>query len=249
MKPAANLSLLWPELPYLDRFDAAAGFAHVEILFPYEFSAKETYQALIRNGLSLVLINAPPPNYTGGVRGFAADPNGGDRFRSDMRRAFRFAVELKVPMIHVMAGLFEGAKAKAAMVENLIWAAGEAPQGLTLMIEPLCPESMPDYFLNDYALAADILAGVDAPNVALQYDCYHAQMIHGDAVEVFNRYRPLIRHAQLGDAPKRGAPGQGNVDFAGLFAAMRNSGYGGFVSGEYHPGGATEDTLGWMPLT
>jgi hydroxypyruvate isomerase len=116
------------------------------------------------------------------------------------------------------------------------------------MIEPLCSQSKPGYFLNDYAQAADLLAAVDAPNVALQFDSYHAQMIHGDAVAVFDEYAPLIRHVQIGDTPERGAPGTGEVDFDALFTALRGRGYDGWVSGEYHPGGPTEDNLGWVSL-
>lgn len=249
MKVAANLSLLWPELPYLDRFRAAgeAGLDAVEVLYPYDVAAKETQRALLANGLKLILINAPPPNYAGGARGFSAQPEMKDRFRSDMRRAFRFASELRVGMIHVMTGAAEGAEARATCIENMRWASGQAPKGITLMLEPLNETAQPGYFLNDYALAADILGEVGAPNVALQYDSYHAQMIHGDAVAVFDRYSDLIGHVQIGDSPDRSAPGTGDVDFAALFDRLEAKGYEGYVSGEYHPGGPTEATLNWMP--
>lgn len=248
MKAAANLSHLWPELPYLDRFEAAsdAGFTGVEVLFPYDVPAKETARALMRGGLQMVLINAPPPNYTGGERGFAAMAGGEARFAYDMRRAGRYANALRVPMIHVMSGYATGQQAKDTMITNLRQAAQDVPTGITLTLEPLCPQSQPDYFLNDYALAAEIIAAVDAPNLKLQFDSYHAQMIHGDAVEVFLSYRDLIVHVQIGDTPDRSAPGTGDVDFPGLFAALGGSGYDGWVSGEYTPGGATEATLKWM---
>lgn len=247
-KFAANLSLLWPELPYLDRFDAAAaaGFDAVEVLFPYEAPAKETQRALLRRGLQMVLINAPPPNYTDGPRGFAATVGGADRFRYDMKRAFRYTDALGVSVLHVMAGTGAGGEARQVMIDNLRWAAQAAPQGLTLTVEPLCQQTAPGYFLNDYALAAGILAEVGAANVGLQYDSFHAQMIHGDAVEVFEKYAHLIRHIQLGDTPERGGPGTGGVDFAGLFAAVDEAGFDGWISGEYHPGGPTEKTLDWM---
>ena len=248
MTPAANLSLLWAELPYLDRFDAAAeaGFSAVEVLFPYKMPAKETQRALLRNGLDLVLINAPPPNYTGGAPGFAALPGGEARFAHDMRRVARYVQALRPKLVHVMAGEAEGVAATETFVANLKRAAAEAPEGVTLMIEPLSPQVKPGYFLNDYAQAADLLAAIDAPNVALQFDSFHAQMIHGDAVAVFEEYAPLIRHVQLGDTPARGAPGTGDVDFDSLFAALRERGYDGWVSGEYHPGEPTEETLGWV---
>ncbi|MGJ8544040.1 MAG: hydroxypyruvate isomerase family protein [Sulfitobacter sp.] len=250
MKPAANLSLLWPELDYLARFDAAAaaGFEGVEVLFPYDMPAKDTQRALMKGGLQMVLINAPPPNYTGGARGFAATPGAEERFQYDMKRVFRYVDALRVPMVHVMAGEGRGDGCKRTMVQNLIWAAQAAPKGLTLMVEPLCPETMPDYFMKDYALAQEVLQAVDAPNVALQFDSFHAQMIHGDAVAVFEKYQPLIKHVQLGDTPARGAPGSGDVDFPALFEAMRRADYQGWVSGEYHPGMATEDSLTWKTL-
>ena len=251
MKPAANLTLLWPELPYLDRFAAAAkaGFTAVEVLFPYELAAKETLRACVANGLELILINAPPPNYTGGAQGFAAVPEQAARFRVDVQRSFRYATALKVRYLHVMAGNGQGALARQTFIDNLIWAADIAPKGLTLTVEPLNPVAMPGYFMNDYALAADVLRAVNRPNVGLQYDSYHAQMIHGDAVAVYDQYKDLIVHSQLGDAPDRSAPGTGTVDFPALFAAMRRAGYRGWVSGEYIPGPRTEDSLGWMTLS
>lgn len=250
MKAAANLSHLWPELPYLDRFDAAAsaGFTGVEVLFPYDVPAKDTQRALMRGGLEMVLINAPPPNYTGGVRGFAAVAGDEARFAHDMRRAGRYAQALRVPMLHVMSGVAQGEAAKATMISNLKDAVKTAHNGLTLTVEPLCPESQPDYFLNNYALAADIITAVDAPNLKLQFDSYHAQMIHGDAVAVFEQYHEIIAHVQIGDTPARSAPGSGDVDFPALFEAMRETGYGGWVSGEYTPGPSTEATLDWMKL-
>ena len=176
---------------------------------------------------------------------FRRPPGGEARFAHDMRRVWRYAEALRPRMVHVMAGEGEGPVAAKAFVANLRHAAAEAPPGVTLMIEPFCPQAKPGYFLSDYAQAAELLAAVDAPNVALQFDSFHAQMIHGDAVAVFEEYRPLIRHVQLGDAPERGAPGSGDVDFDGLFAALR-AGYDGFVSGEYIPGGPTEQSLGWV---
>ncbi|MBD3665580.1 hydroxypyruvate isomerase family protein [Sulfitobacter aestuariivivens] len=248
MKLAANLTLLWPELPYLDRFDAArkAGFDAVEILFPYDVAVAKTQAALTRNGLQMILLNAPPPNDTGTPRGFAADLAQTDRFRSDMRLAFEFAQALSAEMIHVMTGPGAGARARDTLIGNMRWACAQAPAGITLMLEPLNQTMMPGYFLSDYALAADVIAAVEANNIALQFDSYHAQMIHADAVQVFDQYRPLIRHIQIGDTPDRGAPGSGAVDFDTLFERIRISGYDRWVSGEYHPGMATEKTLDWM---
>ncbi|MCA0872596.1 TIM barrel protein [Seohaeicola saemankumensis] len=243
---AANLSLLFPELPYLDRFDAAAeaGFAGVEILFPYDVAAKDTRRALVANGLDLVLINAPPPNYTGGTPGYAALPGGQDRFRRDIRRALRFADELRAGRIHIMSGYTRDVAAFDTMVDNLQWAADHAPDR-AFTIEPLNPVDQPGYFLDDYDLAARVLDAVDRPNIGLQYDSYHAEVIHGDPLDIWHRFRPHITHAQLGAAPNRSEPAPGRFD--ALFAAMDNSGYDGWVSAEYHPTTArTQDSLGWM---
>ena len=248
MKCAANLSLLWPEVPFLERFDAAAasGFTGVEVLFPYDIAVKAILAALSRTNLEMVLINAPPLNEADGERGFAAVPGKRARFQQDMRLVFEYAIGSGVSMVHVMAGVAGGSEAKATFVENLKWAAEVAPGDLTLMIEPLNRVAMPGYFLNDYNLARDVLVAVNAPNVALQFDSYHAQMIHGDAVAVFDQFAHLVRHVQVGDTPDRGPPGTGEVDFKALFDRMRTSGYQGWISAEYHPNGRTEDTLDWM---
>lgn len=249
MKFAANLSLLWPELPFLERFDAAAaiGFDAVEVLFPYDIAVPDIQMAMRRTGLHMILINAPPPNYTGGLRGFAARPGGEARFQHDMRRAFRYAEALGVRMIHVMSGEGTGPECFDVMVENLKWASKRAPKGLTLTVEPLNSKDMPGYFMNDYGLAADILDAVKKPNVRLQYDSYHAQVIHGDAVDVWKRFGLRAAHVQIGDAPGRVAPGDGKANFKALFAAMAASEYKGWISAEYNPGNRpTEDSLRWL---
>ncbi len=245
---AANVSLLFTELPYLDRFDAAAeaGFAAVEILFPYDIAAKETQRALLRNGLELVLINAPPPNYTGGTPGYGAIPGGEGRFEHDIRRVLRYAEQLKPGFIHVMSGYTKDTGAKATFVRNLQWAADHAPQQ-EFTIEPLNPTVQPGYFLDDYDLAAEILDAVDRPNVGLQYDSYHAQMIHGDAAGVWDANKSRVTHVQIGAAPNRSEPAAGPIDFPQLFAAIDDSGYTGWISAEYNPSTQrTEDSLAWL---
>lgn len=245
---AANLTHLWAELPYLDRFDAAAeaGFKAVEVLQPYDVPAPDTQRALRRNGLQMILLNAPGPNYTGGARGFAAAIGGEARFDYDIRRAVRYAQALGANLIHVVSGEGAGDAAKATMIANLRRASGQLPDGLCLTLEPLSATDNPGYFLSRFDLAAEIIEAVDAPNVGLQYDSYHAQMITGDAVETFQEMRPLIRHVQIGDAPGRIPPGKGVVDFAALFAAIEASDYDDWVSAEYTPEGRTENGLDWM---
>ncbi|OIQ34742.1 MAG: hydroxypyruvate isomerase [Roseobacter sp. MedPE-SWchi] len=245
---AANISMLFAELPYLDRFAAAAnaGFTAVEILSPYDFAAKETQRALLANGLELLLINAPPPNYTGGEPGYAALPGGVDRFQRDIRRVLRYGEMLNVGLIHVMAGYAKGDEARDTFITNLRWAADFAPQQ-RFTIEPLNAGDQPAYFLDDYNLAAEVLEAVNRPNVGLQYDAYHAQMIHGDAAKVWESFGKQAVHVQIGAAPSRCEPGTGPVDFDALFRAIDDSGYEGWVSAEYTPSTlCTEDSLGWM---
>ena len=246
---AANISMLFAELPYLDRFAAAAnaGFKAVEILSPYEFAAKETQRALLANGLDLLLINAPPPNYTGGEPGYAALPGGTDRFQRDIRRVLRYGEVLNVGLIHVMAGYAKGDEARDTFITNLRWAADFAPKQ-RFTIEPLNAGDQPDYFLDDYNLSAEVLEAVNRPNVGLQYDAYHAQMIHGDASKVWESFGKQAVHVQIGAAPSRCEPGTGPIDFGALFQAIDDSGYEGWVSAEYTPSTLrTEDSLGWLP--
>lgn len=245
---AANLTLLFTELPYLDRFDAAAiaGFSAVEVLFPYDVPAKDTRRALLRNGLDLILINAPPPNYTGGTPGYGAVPGGEGRFEHDIKRALRYAGELRPTFIHIMAGYTKDESAEATFVRNLQWAADLAPEQ-SFTIEPLNPGDQPGYFLDDYTLAARILDAVDRPNVGLQYDSYHAEVIHGDALQIWETYKDRSTHVQIGAAPARSEPGTGPTDFPALFAAIDASSYAGWVSAEYHSSTArTEDSLHWL---
>ena len=244
---AANITLLWPELPFMDRFAAAAdaGFSAVEILFPYDWHAQHIRRELIRHDLEVVLINAPPPNYTGGDLGFAAVPGSEARFEHDMRRVMRYVDVLAPGLVHVMSGYAKGDAAERTFVRNLQWLADLAPQQ-QFTIEPLNPGDQPGYFMNDYTLADRVLDAVDRPNVGLQYDAYHAERIHGDALEVWQTCAPRAVHVQIGDTPDRRAPLTGGIDFAALFAAIDATGYSGWVSAEYHPKGRTEDTLTWM---
>lgn len=248
-KFAANLTFLFQELPYADRFDTAAeaGFAGVEVLFPYELPAKDTKRALIRAGLELVLINAPPPNYTGGAPGYAAIPGGEARFRSDFRRALRYVQTLRAGRLHLMAGVAEGDEARATFVENLAWAAGEA-RDVELTIEPINPHDLPGYFLNDFEQAVEVLDEVDAPNLALQFDAYHAHRITGDVMACWDRFGSRARHVQIAGFPGRHEPTGGDIDYPAFFARLDADGYSGWISAEYHPAGETREGLGWLPV-
>ncbi|WP_323008999.1 hydroxypyruvate isomerase family protein [Paracoccus sp. (in: a-proteobacteria)] len=246
---AANLTYLFTEMPMLQRFAAArrAGFKGVEILFPYDLAVKELASAAQAAGIEFVLMNTPPPNWAGGPRGFAAEPGNETRFRGDFDRALRFAKALKVQHIHVMAGKGEGEPARRTFVENLKWACARDPQ-TSLTIEPMARADMPGYFLDSFDLAAEVLDKVRAPNLGLQFDVYQAQMIHGDALAVWQRHAGRVRHIQISDCPDRNEPRQGTIDFPELLRAIDASGYGGWVGAEYSPRTSTEAGLHWLQM-
>lgn len=246
-KLAANISHLFPERSFPTRFQAAkdAGFEGVEILFPYEIPAQQIRDALDGAGLKLALINAPPLSV---APDHPALPGGEEGFRAAMEAVLDYAAPLAPDAIHVMSGYTQGIEAEDALVDNLLWLADLAPDQL-FTIEPLNLGDQPGYFLSDYDIAARVLNRVDRPNLGLQYDSYHAQMIHGDALAVWARVAPLVRHVQFGAPPDRSEPrlDRGPVDFPGLFAAIEASGYNGWISAEYNPTTErTEDSLGWM---
>lgn len=246
-KFSANLTFLFRELPFLDRFEVAAdaGFTGVEVLFPYDDAAGEITRRLRAFGLTMVLINAPPPNWAGGDRGFAAVPGGEARFRHDFKRAMRFAEALGAQHLHLMAGRAEGAAARQTFVDNLRWAAEQAPK-TSLTIEPINPVDMPSYFLNDFDRAAEILDQVGAPNLGLQFDMYHAQRITGDGMAAWEAHGHRAKHIQVGGFPGRHEPLRGEIDYPAFFARLDAEGYAGWVSGEYTPAGRTEDGLAWL---
>lgn len=244
----ANLTMLFTELPMDQRFQAAkdAGFEGVEVLFPYDLPARDLHRAAVRAGVDFVLINCPPPNWTGGPRGFAAVPGLEDRFRRDFERALRVAEALRARHIHIMAGKAEGEDAEGTFIQNLRWACGRAPSQ-SLLIEPLNRGDMPGYFLSDFDVAARIIAAVARPNLGLQFDVYHAQILTGDAVGTFQKHAPLVRHIQIAGLPGRHEPVTGGgLDMRAFLGAVAASGYGGWISAEYHPAITTEAGLGWL---
>lgn len=243
----ANLSWLFTERPMIERIAAArsAGFEGIEILFPYDEPAAQIAEAARLAGLPVVLINCPPPNWTGGERGHAAIPGGEARFEKDFDRALRFARVLNARHLHLMAGEAEGPEARATFVRNLRWATGRAP-GQSLTIEPINRTDMPGYFLADFHQALSIVEEVGAPNLRLQFDAYHAQMIHGDVPATWALCAPQVVHVQVAGVPGRREPVKGEIDYPAFFAALDASGYDGWVSGEYRPAGRTEDGLGWI---
>lgn len=246
-KFCANLTWLFTELPFLQRFAAAkeAGFEAVEVLFPYDVNAQAIVNELARCELKMALINCPPPNYTGGAQGFAAVPGLEARFRSDFKRAVRYARALGTKHLHIMSGEASGDGAKATFIENLAWAANEATtQSLT--IEPINNDTMPGYFLNDFDLAREVISEVGAPNLRLQFDTYHAARITGDMERTWDRMRDITAHIQVAQITDRGEPDQGAIDYPAFFRRLDAEGYQGWVAGEYKPRAVTEEGLSWI---
>jgi 2-dehydrotetronate isomerase len=242
---AANLTLLFTEVPPLDRPALAdqAGFHGAEVLFPYDHPPQHWASAL--GALPLVLINTPPGDWAAGDRGFAAVPGQQARFRRAFAQACDYARALGAGRVHVMAGVAHGPEAKACYLDNLAWAAAEAPD-LTLLIEPLNPDDMPGYFLNDYDLAARILDDLDAPGVKLQFDLWHAAKLHGDAAAVWARHAARIGHVQIAGFPNRNEPGRGGFDLTALCDWVDAGAGGGWIAAEYRPARATVHGLGWL---
>jgi len=244
---AANLTMLFTEVPALDRpgLAAQAGFDGAEILFPYDHPAKDWEAAL--GGLPLTLINTPPGDWAAGDRGFAAVPGEESRFRDSFLRAAELATRLGASHVHVMAGVARGPLAEQTYAENLGWAAAQAP-GLRLTLEPLNPDDMPGYFLNDFDQAARILDDLDLPSVGIQFDLWHAARIHGNASLVWARHRDRINHIQIAGFPSRAEPGGGGFDLPGLCAEVDERGYDGWIAAEYRPARATVHGLGWLTV-
>ena len=243
MRLAANLTLLFPELPMLDRVQAArqAGYDGVEVLFPYAQSVADWRAAL--GATPLALINTPAGDWATGERGFAALAGQEARFRADFAQALHYARDLGAQNLHVMAGNAVGAQAAACFATNLGWAADvardQAP-ALTLTIEPLNARDMPGYFLADYDQAARLLTDLARPNLGLQFDIWHAARIHGDALAQWMRHAAHVRHVQIAGFPARGAPDHAATTLAQIAIA---GGYSGWFAAEYLPDGCDS---GWI---
>ena len=251
-KFAANLSLMFTELDFLDRFAAAraSGFEAVEFLFPYAWDSAAIAGQLARSQLQLVLHNLPAGNWAAGDRGMACDPERRDEFAAGVALGVRYATALGVGQLHCLAGIVPAgvgmARAHATYVANLRWAAARlAEHGLRLLIEPINTFDMPGYFLCGSAQAAAIIAECAAPNLFMQYDMYHMARMEGDLSTTIRTHLPLIAHMQLADVPGRHEPGTGRIDFRHLFALLDEIGYDGWIGCEYHPLGETVAGLGW----
>lgn len=252
---AANLSMLFTEHKFIERFSAAAaaGFRGVEYLFPYEFEANELRAALDKNKLTQVLFNLPPGNWEAGERGLASLPGREQEFRDSVTQGIHYAEALNCPQVHAMAGLMPADATDEVCeeylmtyVKNLRYAAGKlAKVGKTLLIEPINGRDMPGFFLQRQAQAADILARVGADNLRVQFDIYHCQITEGDLIRNLEAQFPHIGHIQVAGVPERHEPDSGEVNYPSILSHLDSLGYQGWVGCEYRPAGSTRAGLRW----
>jgi len=248
---AANLTMMFTEVPFLDRFAAAAdaGFTAVEFLFPYDFPPEAIGAALERHGLTQALFNLPPGDWGKGERGIAALPGREAEVRAGVETGLRYAAATGVGRVHLMAGLIDPAdtSARETYRANVAWAAERlARENLDLVLEPINGRNMPGYFLNDLDKAAVLIRDLALPNLKLQFDLYHCQIIHGDVTTRLRALMPIVGHVQTASVPSRHEPGSEEMNDAFLFAELDRLGYDGFIGCEYNPRAGTVDGLGWF---
>jgi len=248
---AANLTMMFNEHAFLDRFAAAAdaGFDAVEFLFPYDHPADEVGKRLQQHGLTQALFNLPPGNWDAGEKGFAALADRFADLQNSIRTALPYAKATGVKRLHLMAGIADrrDAKAVAAFQKSVAWTAEALGQhGIDTVIEPINPRDVPGYFLDDFAFARDVIRDLDIPTLKLQFDIYHCQIIHGDVTMRLREMMPIIGHIQIASVPSRHEPGSEELNYPFLFAELDRLGYTGFVGCEYRPRGNTLAGLGWF---
>ncbi len=248
-KFSANISMMFTERPVLERFAAVAeaGFDAVEIQFPYETPAHAVAEALAQSKTVLDLINLPPGDLAAGDRGLAALAGRRAEFEAAVTTALGYAETTGTKKLHLMAGIADpdDGAARAAYLSAIAFAADAAGPERTILLEPINGRDVPGYFLNDFESAAAIIAELALPNVKLQFDFYHRQIIAGDVMTAFDRYRPIIGHVQFAGVPDRSEPDHGELAYAGIFDMLDDLGHEGFVGAEYAPRGRTEAGLGW----
>jgi 2-dehydrotetronate isomerase len=250
---AANLTMMYGEHPFLDRFEAAArdGFRAVEFLFPYEFDAREIRSRLDAHGLTQVLFNAPPGDWDKGERGLASLPGREEEFKESIRRALEYAAVLGNERLHIMVGLiapgpFRGAH-RVVYLENMSWAAAEAAaQGITLLIEPINGRDMPGYFIHRQDEAHALVKQIGTSNLRVQFDFYHAQIVEGDLSVKLRKQIAGIGHIQLAGVPDRHEPDEGELNYPYLLGLLDELKYNGWVGCEYRPRAGTSNGLGWL---
>jgi len=252
-KFAANLTLLFNEGPFLDRFERAAkaGFEAVEFLFPYEWPVREIKARLDANGLALVLHNLPPGDWARGERGLACLPDRVDEFRASVARALEYASALGAPQLNCLSGIAPAGIApelvQRTYIDNLRYAAETLKRaGIKALIEPINRFDMPGIHLHRPSQALRVLDEVASDNLFLQYDLYHAQRTEGELAATLERELPRIAHLQIADNPGRHEPGSGEIHYPFLFEHLDRIGYSGWIGCEYRPATTTEAGLGWF---
>jgi hydroxypyruvate isomerase len=250
---AANLSMLFTEVPFLERFGAAAraGFQAVEFQFPYDFKAEEIAQAAEQAGVQMVLHNVPAGDWRAGDRGIAADPGRVSAFREGVPVALAYAKTLGVKRLNVLAGVLAPGvsheQAYRTLVDNVRWAAPlMAEAGVRLLVEPINNKDIPGFLLNTAADGLRVLDAVAAPNAYLQYDAYHMQRSQGELTETLRGCLKRVGHIQIADVPGRHEPGTGEINYPWWLRELDAMCYRGWVGCEYIPQGRTEDGLAWM---
>jgi hydroxypyruvate isomerase len=250
-KFAANLTMMFTEWPFLDRFRAAAdaGFQAVEYLFPYDHPLEAIAERLRSNGLTQALFNMPPGDWAAGDRGVAALPDRFDEVMEGVATALEYAAATGVKRLHLMAGNADPrAPESQAAYRRAVTAAAEAlaEKNIELLLEPINPRNMPGYFLDDFNTAERLITDLALPNLRLQFDIYHRQIIHGDIAMALRRLMPMIGHIQIAGVPERHEPDIGEVNYPYLFKMLDEMQYGGFVGCEYNPKAGTLAGLGWL---
>jgi len=246
---AANLSWMFKEHGFLDRFAAAAdaGFDTVEYLFPYEHDPDDIAARLARHKLKLALFNAPPGDFAKGDRGFACIAERRAEFRASIANALDYACVTRAPRLHLMAGIGAGEEALTTYKQALDFACEEAgAHGIDILIEPLNPRDAPGYLLNDFTLARRVIGELKHPNLKLQFDIYHRQIIHGDVLRGLEELLPITGHIQISSVPGRNEPTSGELNDLRVLKALETMGYAGVIGCEYNPAGGTVEGLGWM---
>ncbi|MBB2834180.1 UNVERIFIED_ORG: hydroxypyruvate isomerase [Rhizobium esperanzae] len=248
---AANLTMMFNEWDFLDRFDAAAdaGFSAVEYLFPYEAAPEAIAERLARNDLQQALFNLPPGDWGAGERGIAALPERFDDLKADVERALDYAAATGVKRLHLMAGIADPDDQEAASSYRraVAYTAGRlAEKGIDLLLEPINGRNMPGYFLNDFAIAERLIAECGLPNLKLQFDIYHRQILHGDVTKALRRLLEITGHIQIASVPSRNEPDGEELNYPYLFSEIDRLGYEGFIGCEYVPRSQTLDGLGWF---
>ncbi|WP_417414978.1 2-oxo-tetronate isomerase [Hoeflea sp.] len=248
---AANLSMMFTERDFPDRFQAAAdaSFDAVEFLFPYDYRAEDVAEWCRAAGVEQVLFNLSPGNWDEGDRGLAALPRRKAEFKQSVRTALDYAGIIGTPRLHMMAGIADPADpaCQASYKDALAFAADAAGErGICLLIEPINRRDMPGYFLDDFDRAAELVDRLGHPNLKLQFDIYHRQILHGDVLTGLKSLMPLIGHVQTASVPGRNEPGSGELDDFRVFRTLDALGYEGYVGCEYRPRAGTLEGLGWL---